>query len=293
MFAKVSKKVLAVALIVALGFSVAQVDNADAKIAKKCTLKQGERKKLNAGAKATWKSSNPGVATVLAQTDGAAAKTEVVACKKGKATITATVGGKKQTCKVTVKNRTKGYLIYNMAKDETDPKKVPGSIFKYDTFKYSSYCIFQPSVSFFGKGHFASADYRGRKIKMTVTIQNAGKRTLPEFAVCMNWTKSKVCGPYPFMLHVMSKDAWAKNYKKNKGGKQWKECTFKKMDIKKGKKATFTFSFKIPTDAVNTDADKTYGPYPFNTYIPNLKDSGPYKPGDDIKVLAWKCWLAS
>lgn len=47
--------------------------------------------------KVTWKSSNKKIATVTS-------KGKVTAKKKGTATITATVSGKKYTCKVTVKN---------------------------------------------------------------------------------------------------------------------------------------------------------------------------------------------
>ncbi len=67
--------------------------------ASKITLAQGESKTLKVtgtSSKVTWKSSKKSVATVNA-------KGKVTAKKKGTATITATVGSKKLTCKVTVK----------------------------------------------------------------------------------------------------------------------------------------------------------------------------------------------
>ncbi|MBA4688586.1 MAG: Ig-like domain-containing protein [Candidatus Galacturonibacter soehngenii] len=70
---------------------------------KKLSLKAGEssqleavRNPISAMDKITWKSSNKKVATI--DKDG-----NIVAIKKGKTTITATVNGKKATCKVTVK----------------------------------------------------------------------------------------------------------------------------------------------------------------------------------------------
>ena len=70
--------------------------------ASKATLKVGDSKKLsvkNTKKKATWKTSNKKVATV--------GKTgQVKAVAKGTATITATVSGKKYTCKITVRELT-------------------------------------------------------------------------------------------------------------------------------------------------------------------------------------------
>ena len=70
--------------------------------ASKVTLKIGDSKKLsikNTKKKATWKTSNKKVATV-------GKKGLVKAMAKGTATITATVNGKKYTCKITVRELT-------------------------------------------------------------------------------------------------------------------------------------------------------------------------------------------
>lgn len=74
---------------------------------------QGKEVKLTASGSATWSSSNDNIAHCQ-KTKGKSIK--VLGIKKGTATITATVGGKKQTCKVSVKNAKKGTVIYNFAK---------------------------------------------------------------------------------------------------------------------------------------------------------------------------------
>ena len=78
----------------------------------KLTLKVGKKATLkvtNAQGKVTWKSSNKKVAAVK--------NGKVTAKKKGTAKITATVGGKKLTCKVTVKE--KAGVSANMTKYES------------------------------------------------------------------------------------------------------------------------------------------------------------------------------
>ena len=120
MFAKISKKVVAVALVATMAVTTATVasDNtASAALKKKASVVQGKEVKLNAGASATWTSSNDNIAHCQ-KTKGKSIK--VLGIKKGTATITATVGGKKQTCKVSVKNAKKGTVIYNFAKS-TNP----------------------------------------------------------------------------------------------------------------------------------------------------------------------------
>ncbi|MBR6219473.1 MAG: Ig-like domain-containing protein, partial [Clostridia bacterium] len=65
----------------------------------KATLYVGQTLQLklnNASGKVAWKSNKKGVAAVTG-------KGKVTAKKKGTATVTATCGGKKYTCKVTVK----------------------------------------------------------------------------------------------------------------------------------------------------------------------------------------------
>lgn len=70
------------------------------KVKQTCTLKiSGTKKKVK------WTSSNKKVATV-------SSKGKVTAKKKGTATITAKVGNKKYTCKITVTNPTSSKTVY-------------------------------------------------------------------------------------------------------------------------------------------------------------------------------------
>ena len=112
MFAKISKKVVAVALVATMAVTTAAVasdDTASAAMKKKASVMQGKEVKLTASGSATWSSSNDNIAHCQ-KTKGKSIK--VLGIKKGTATITATVGGKKQTCKVSVKNAKKGTVIY-------------------------------------------------------------------------------------------------------------------------------------------------------------------------------------
>ena len=107
MFAKISKKVVAVALVATMAVTTAAVasdDTASAAMKKKASVMQGKEVKLTASGSATWSSSNDNIAHCQ-KTKGKSIK--VLGIKKGTATITATVGGKKQTCKVSVKNAKK------------------------------------------------------------------------------------------------------------------------------------------------------------------------------------------
>lgn len=277
MFAKISKKVIAVTLVAAMAVTTATVasDNtASAKLKKKATVTQGKEIKLNAGASAKWSSSNDNIVHCQ-KTSGKSIK--VWGIKAGKATITATVGSKKQTCKVTVKKAKKGTVIYNFA-NSTDPKNRPGFKAPYSTFKYDSFKMWLCNATFWGEGTYISPDYRGRKLSVSMVVKNSGKRDLPEMGVCFNYTKPV---SYPFAYHISEKKL-ASTVTKNKNHSGCKIVTKK---FKKGKDLKIDFTFTIPKDAINGDTDsKTGANYPIMMYIPNLKDSSPYKDGDEITV---------
>jgi hypothetical protein len=279
MFAKISKKVVAVALVAAMAITTATVANEETASAatKKAKVVQGKEVKLTASASATWKSSNDNVAHCQ-KTSGKSIK--VLGIKKGTATITATAGGKKQTWKVSVSKAKKGTVIYNFAKS-TDPDNHPPYKADYSEFKYNSFRIWLCSATFYGEGTYISPDYRGRKLSITLKVKNSGKRTLPEMGVCFNYTKGGDTGAYPWALHVSAKKLSSKVTK----DKTHKHCKIVKKAMKKGKSYTFKFTFTIPTDAVNGDTDSETGAnYPIMMYIPNMKDTSPYKAGDSITV---------
>lgn len=298
MFAKISKKVVAVALVATMAVTTASVSSdttADAaKKAKlnkkKATIEQGKTVKLTASAKAKWKSSNTAVATVSKKS---AKSIKVKGIKKGKATITATVGGKTLKCKVTVKAAKKGKVIYNLANEtgsnpETGESWAPPCVSNYKDFKYSSFAIWLCRATLYDPAN-EGIDYRGRKVKVQITVKNSGKRDLPELGVAFNYTKGGTDGSYPFALHVSAK----KLSKKVKGDKQHRHTTYKVQKIKKGKTYKWTFTFTIPKNAINEDKDQKTGKYyPIMMFIPNCKDNTPYKPGDEVTVKACKISLA-
>ena len=287
MFAKISKKVVAVSLVAAMAVTTATVvsDNtASAALKKKASVYQGKEVTLNAGASATWTSSNDNVAHCQKK-KGKSIK--VLGIKKGTATITATVGGKKKTCKVSVKTAKKGTVIYDFAKS-TNPENHPPFKADYSEFKYNSFRIWLCDATFWGEKTFISPDYRGRKLNISLTVKNSGKRTLPEMGVCFNYTKGGDTGSYPWALHVSAKKLSAK-VKKDKAHKH---CKYVVKQMKKGKSYTFNFSFTIPKNAINGDTDKDTGAnYPIMMYIPNMKDTSPYKEGDSITVQKCKIKL--
>ena len=280
MYTKITKKVVAVTLVTALAASTGiavKEDTSKAAMKKKVTITQGKEVKLNAGASAKWSSSNDNVAHCQ-KSSGKSIK--VLGIKKGTATITATVGSKKQKCKVTVKTAKAGTVLYNFAKS-TDPDNHPPFVANYSTFKYDSFKMWLCPASFYGEKTYIAPDYRGRKLKVSMVVKNTGKRDLPELGVCFNFTKSSTDGSYPFAYHASAKPVKA-SVKKNKNHKH---CTYKVGKIKKGKDLKINFTFTIPKDAINGDTDdKTGANYPIMMYIPNLKDSSPYKDGDEITV---------
>ena len=290
MFAKISKKVVAVALVAAMAVTTATVSaDSTADAAKKVKLNKKSAKisqnktiKLKANAKAKWSTSNKAVATVSTKSGKTCTVKGIAA---GKATITATVGKKKATCKVTVKKAGKGTVIYNLANETgSDPSTGeswgPPVVCKYTEFKYNSFRIWLCRATLYDPAN-GGVDYRGRKLNVSIKVKNSGKRDLPELGVCFNYTKGGTDGSYPFALHVSAK----KLSSKVKKDKQHRHTTFKVQKIKKGKSYTWNFNFTIPKDAMNGDKDQETGlNYPIMMYIPNMKDTSPYKPGDEVTV---------
>lgn len=282
MFAKISKKVVAVALVAAMAVTTATVasdSTASAALKKKATVTQGKKITLNAGASATWASSNDQIVH-CEKTKGKSIK--VLGIKNGTATVTATAGGKKQTCKVTVKKAKKGTVIFNFAKS-TNPDNHPPYKADYSEFKYNSFRIWLCDATFWGEKTYISPDYRGRKLSISLKVKNSGKRTLPEMGVCFNYTNDggSGTGAYPWALHVSAKKLSSKVTK----DKTHKYCKVVTKKMKKGKSYTFNFTFTIPKNAYNGDTDSETGArYPIMMYITNMKDTSPYKEGDSITV---------
>ena len=87
------------------------------------------------------------------------------------------------------------------------------------------------------------------------------------------------------ILRVETQVSAKKLSAKVKKDKTHKHCKIVKKAMKKGKSYTFNFTFTIPKNAVNGDTDKDTGAnYPIMMYIPNMKDTSPYKEGDSITV---------
>lgn len=294
MFANVSKKVVAVAMVAAMAVTTAAVtDTSTAEAAgvklnkKKVTVMQGKSVKLTANGKATWKSSKTTVAVV---TSASGKSTKVKGIKAGSAKVTATVGSKKATCSVKVTKAKSGTMIYNLAKEtgsnpDTGESWAPPVKCTYADWKYDSFSIWLCRAVLYDPAN-GGVDYRGIKLKISITIKNTGKRNLPELGVCFNNTKGGKTGSYPWALHVSEKKLAAKV------SKAANHSTTKiiKQKIKKGKTYTWTFNHTIPKDAMNGDKDQETGiNYPIMMYIPNLKDSCPYVEGDALTVQ--KCTI--
>jgi hypothetical protein len=285
MFAKIAKKIVAVTLCASMALSVGYVANSPSytiAAAKKLSLAQGAHKKLTAGSETTWETSNKEVACPNINNGKKAKSVEIVGTGAGKATIT---NGEGQSWAVTVKKAKKGAVVYDMAK-ETDTKKVPPATIDYNTWKYDSFAIFLFSGTYYGYGAYAAPDYRGRKLSVNMKIKNDGERNIPELGVCFNYTTPV---SYPFAYHLSEKPLDDK-IKTDKGHSQ---CTFKVAAVKPGKSINIKFNFTIPKDAQNSDSDSDGELYPIMMYIPNLKDSSPYKEGDKITVQSCKVKLAN
>ena len=120
MFSKVSKKIVAATLAVAVTVSCASIaDTKDASAAAKLNKKSlrltvgGKDAKLKASAKAKWSTSNKQVATVK----GKGKTATVTAVGKGSCTITVKVGKEKLSCRVNVAAPKAGTVIYDLAKE--------------------------------------------------------------------------------------------------------------------------------------------------------------------------------
>ena len=261
MFSKVSKKIVAATLAVAVTVSCASIaDTKDASAAAKLNKKSlrltvgGKDAKLKASAKAKWSTSNKQVATVK----GKGKTATVTAVGKGSCTITVKVGKEKLSCRVNVAAPKAGTVIYDLAKEtgsnsETGeswaaPVKCP-----YSTFKYSSFSMWLCRGTFYDPAN-GGKDFRGKKINCSVTVKNSGKNDLAELGFCFNYTKGGNDGSYPFAFHVIDTKMRAKLAKK--AGKKWslakvkkdnqhKHATVKEGKIKKGKTYTYNFSFTI------------------------------------------------
>lgn len=305
MFSKISKKFVAVALVLAVALSCASIVAPDASAAKaklnkkSLSLTAGDNAvTLTASAKAKWATSSKTIVSIK----GSGKKCTVTPLAKGTATITATIGSEKVTCKVNVKAPKAGKVIYDLAKETgSDPStgeswaaplKCP-----YSEFKYNGFRIWLCRATFYDPAN-GGVDYRGRKINVSITVKNSGKNDLAELGFCFNYTSPHT---YPFAYHVI--DSKLRSSIAKKAGKKWSfksvQATEKKYGgktvegkIKKGKTYTYNFSFTIPKNAMNGDKDPdTNINYPIMFYIPNLKDNSPYRDGDQITVLKAKFTL--
>lgn len=308
MFSKVSKKIVAGTLVMAVALSCASVTAPEASAAAKLNKKKlsltvgGKDATLTASAKAKWSTSNKQVAAIKAS----GKKCTVTAIGKGSCTITAKVGSEKLTCKVKVAAAKAGTVIYDLAK-ETGSNPENGDSYAapikcpYSEFKYNGFRIWLCQAVFYDPAN-GGKDYRGKKINCSVTIKNSGKNDLAELGFCFNYTKGGSDGSYPFAYHVINSKLRKQIAKK--AGKKWslatvkkdkqhKHATVKEGSIKKGKTYTYNFSFTIPADAMNGDKDPDTGiNYPIMFFIPNLKDNCPYQAGDQITVLKAKFTVA-
>lgn len=292
MFSKVTKKVVAIALVFSLALAASAVAPADnsasaaskLKINKKsASLNVKKTLTLTTNKSATWTTSNKELASISKKSGK---KTVVDALSPGKVTITAKSGSSKVTCKITVKPAKSGTEIYNLAKEMTAeytaPVKCPYSKFSMDSFK-----IWLCRATFYDPAN-GGHDYRGVKMKCSLTFKNSGARDLPELGFAFNYTKGTSDAAYPFALHIKPKME-----SKLKKDKAHKRCTIVEKKIKKGKTYTYNFTFTIPKGAINGDKDSATGKnYPIMFYLANMKDSSPYKKGDEVTILKCKWTVA-
>ena len=119
---KTCKKLLLFVLVLGLVFTNTATVQAATKINKKsATMYVGQTTTLKISGtktKAKWSSSNKSIATVNS-------KGKVTAKKKGNVKITAKVGKKKYTCKVTVKNPSLNKTKLSLEKGKTSTKLSP------------------------------------------------------------------------------------------------------------------------------------------------------------------------
>lgn len=254
------------------------------------TITQGKTAKLKlkktpglSKAKITWSSSRTSVAKI---TEVRRHSIKVFGVRAGKAVISVKTKKKTAHCKVTVRSVKKGAVLYNLAKERgenlnTGESLAPPIVRSYNAFRYNSYAIWICPFSLYDPSGI-SADFRGRKIKISLTVQNTGSRDLPELGICFNYNKGD-SAEYPYGLHISSKKLPARI----QGDSRHKNASMPVQSIKKGKTYTWTFTYTIPKKARHiTTASGSTGSMtlPITFYISNLRDESVYRPGDEITV---------
>lgn len=147
---------------------------------KKATLTVGDKKVLklkNTSKKPKWKSSNKTIASV-------SRKGTVTAKKAGKATITATLGKKKYTCKITVKAMTPSKTLDKILKEVKDaygdnyyPNIPIDKIFMEDKLglksnQYDTFVGEEPMISFHVDKFIAIHPTKGNKDDVEKALKN-------------------------------------------------------------------------------------------------------------------------
>lgn len=254
------------------------------------TITQGKTAKLKlkktAGlskAKITWTSSRTSVAKI---TETHRRSVKIFGLHAGKTVITARSKKKAARCKVTVKAVKRGTVLYNLQNErgknvDTGESLAPPIVCDYKAFRYNTYAIWICPFSFYDPSD-TSADFRGQKVKISLTVQNTGARDLPELGVCFNYTDGG-SGDYPYGLHISSKTLPARI----RSDSRHKNAAMRIQNIGKGKTYTWNFTYTIPKKAQHlTAASGSTGSisFPITMYISNLRDKSVYRPGDEITV---------
>lgn len=254
------------------------------------TVTQGKTAKLKlktptgmSNEKVTWTSSRTSVAkvTVIRRRS-----VKVYGIHAGKTVITAKSKKKTARCKVTVNAVKKGTVLYNLEKErgknvDTGESLAPPIVCDYKSFRYNTYAIWICPFSFYDPSGI-SADFRGQKIKVSLTVQNTGARDLPELGVCFNYANG-CSGEYPYGLHISSKILPARI----RSDSRHKNAAMHIQNIAKGKTYTWNFTYTIPKKAQHlTTVSGSTGSIslPITIYISNLRDESVYRPGDEITV---------
>lgn len=154
---------------------------------KKITLKVTGTKK-----KVTWSSNKKSIATVNS-------KGVVTGKKKGTATITAKVGGKKYTCKVTVETPSLNKTNVSITKGKTYQLKLQGTSQKV-TWSTSNKSI--ATVTSSGKVTakkkgtvYIKAKVQGKTYSCKVTVKNPSVKITPKKGIYVSNTKAKESDP--------------------------------------------------------------------------------------------------
>ena len=241
MFSKVSKKIVAATLAVAVTVSCASIaDTKDASAAAKLSKKSlsmtvgGKDVKLTASAKAKWSTSNKNVATVN--------KGKVTAVGKGTATITATLTtGEKLTCKVTVASSPKLTLSNVILKSggTKTVKAVGGTVKTWTTSNQNVATVKDGKITALNKGTatVTATLTTGKKIACKVTVTTAPK---------LSKTTVKVKKGNTATVKVIGKVATINNkYTNTKVAKITSKTNATTLKIKGLKKGTTTLKVKV------------------------------------------------